>query len=80
MGETSNEAGRAMHIICRIARVWSILFMTIAGMIVFVFYGIISGGGELPRNVALIMLPVLVPGVLFLVSWWRSRPSRDAPV
>ena len=47
-------------------------------VVLFVFYGIIGGRGEQPWIVALIMLAVLVPALLFLASWWRSQPGRDA--
>ena len=47
-------------------------------MVLFVFCGNLVWHAEQPWIVALIMLAVLVPGLLFLASWWRSQPGRDA--
>lgn len=43
----------------------------------FIFYVVIGGRGQYPWIVALISLPVLIPGILFLVCWVRSQRDGD---
>ncbi len=35
-------------------------------------------GEFLPGSVVLTLSPVLVPGILFLICWWRSRDRRES--